>query len=435
MISLIVGACLLRKSVQELIVCAGRLNQAQSAIVDPLFELLDVPTRKKLGWRFYSNSQRSSIISPSGKQKFELLSGDPKASYGKRPTLQTIDEPREFIGISLDRMVAAAVSSLGKHSEGRVIVCGTLDQPDSPFDEYLRMADYSAVYQGSELTMREAARANPSLRYMPDKAEEVKSALSRARRNTGALALVRSNYLNQGTPDTDQEYVLTPEQLRAAEVPDAVREGAYVLGLDTSETQMMGFAAVWENGHCEVLAAFPSLPDLAQRGRRDNVGSLYCQLYESGQLMTAGRSVVDITLALKQVQRRWGDPAAVVSDKFRKAQLIDSMREVGWSSRVVWRRFGPHDGGQDFRDFTTALLDGYVRFKRSRLARVAFRDSRVGRDSNGNVFLIASGRRAARNDVVAAALVSIAVWWRHKQAQMRDIEGPLLDVAVARCDA
>ena len=76
-------------------------------------------------------------------------------------------------------------------------------------------------------------------------------------------------------------------------------------------------SAFWpDTGRLAALAAFPSEPNLAERGLRDGVGALYRRCAERGELLTLGGHAVDVGALLAAALERFGRPVAVSSDRW-----------------------------------------------------------------------------------------------------------------------
>ena len=226
--------------------------------------------------------------------------------------------------------------------------------------------------------------------------------------------------LNQGTADTVISVLLDADTWRVAEalpIPDQLGN-EYVLGLDLGQNAAMSAgAAYFSDNRLEVVACFPELPSLAERGLGDGVGNLYTLMAQRGELFQAGRRVSDVPSLLKTCMDRWGASAAITCDRWRVAELKQHLEAVNVPlCELVERGQGFKDGGQDVRDFRAAILGDYVRPSESLLLRAAMSEARVTGDPAGNWKLAKhaqGGRRAnARDDACAAAIVAVALGYR-----------------------
>ena len=108
------------------------------------------------------------------------------------------------------------------------------------------------------------------------------------------------------------------------------RRGACVVGLDLGESKSMTCAAViWESGRLEVYSAFPSEPNLLDRGRADGAGGRYQFAADEGHLWVLGDAQ---TFRLTEFVERLADALdgetveAIGGDRARKAELEDAIR-------------------------------------------------------------------------------------------------------------
>ena len=114
------------------------------------------------------------------------------------------------------------------------------------------------------------------------------------------------------------------------------------------------------------MACFPELPDLKERGLADGVGRLYARMHEQGELIIAGRRASDIRALLCEVRERWGFPDVIVCDRWREAELRDSLEKAGFPlTALEVRGQGFKDGGEDVRLFREACLADAVKPARS----------------------------------------------------------------------
>ena len=196
---------------------------------------------------------------------------------------------------------------------------------------------------------------------------------------------------------------------------------------------MSGAAGFWpDSGRLEVVAAFPEIPGLAERGLGVGVGNLYTRMHDRGELFVGGRRVSDIGVLLRECLARWGVPGLICCDRWREAELREHLERVDFPlTGLVVRGQGYRDGGEDVRQFRKAVLDGKVAPTRSLLLRYALLEARTVGDPAGNHKLAKStqsGRRAhAGDDAAAAAILAVAEGMRRARAPAT---GPLRAVIV-----
>ena len=123
--------------------------------------------------------------------------------------------------------------------------------------------------------------------------------------------------------------------------------------------------------------------------------------------------VSDVRELLTEALERWGTPAGVVADRFKKAELIGHLNALDLDVDLVIRGMGFKDGAEDVRGFQLAALDGHLTPVKSLLLRASMSEARLVGDVAGNWKLAKGsegGRRSrAKDDVVAAAILAVAV--------------------------
>ena len=232
-----------------------------------------------------------------------------------------------------------------------------------------------------------------------------------------ARARYEALVLNLGVSDVAESFLVAPEEWARCEVAGLPeRAGPYVLGLDLGQSgAMTAAAAYWPlSGALDAFGVVGGLPDLRERGRRDNVGALYVDMARRGELFVhAGLRVPDYGQFVGQVLARWGVPSAISADRYREAELRDVLDAGRMPPRpLVVRGQGWRDGGEDVSRFRRAVLSGRVVAPRSLLVRSALSEARTVADVAGNVKL-AKGteggrRKLGRDDVAAAAVLAVA---------------------------
>ena len=191
--------------------------------------------------------------------------------------------------------------------------------------------------------------------------------------------------------------------------------GPCIWGVDlgTSAAQS-AVAAYWPaTGRLECVAAFPAEPSLAERGLRDGVGNLYVECHRRGELLTFGGRTVDVEMLLQAALARFSRPSRVVADRWREAELRDTLEAAGVPMAAFDPRgMGFKDGAEDVRGFRRACADGRVTPVMSLLLRSAMAEARTVSDPAGNAKLSKGsqgGRRMrARDDAAAAAILAVA---------------------------
>ena len=253
------------------------------------------------------------------------------------------------------------------------------------------------------------------MRYLPSLKAEIKVLAEAAKRDGVLLQSFKSLKLNMGLPDTVSGVLLEAGIWEGIE-GEAEREGEYVLGLDLGGSTAQSAAAAWwpRTGRLEGFAVFPTSPNLATRSTNDGAGSLYSECHRLGELLLAGDMVSDVAELLSEALSRWGKPAAIAADRFKKAELIGHLNALAFpTAALVLRGMGWADGASDVRAFQLAALQGHVTPVKSLLLRASMGEARLVGDVAGNWKLAKGsegGRRSrAKDDVVAAMILAVAV--------------------------
>ena len=285
------------------------------------------------------------------------------------------------------------------------------------------VAQYAAGPEDPPFQRRTWIKANPSLRYMPELMEKTRKLAEKAKREPAEMAEFRALRLNLGTPERVESVILTVETWKEAE-GDAPARGPCFWGVDLSTSAAQSaVAAYWpETGRLEAVGAFPRLPDLRERGLRDGVGRRYLDCAERGELVIAGERAVRVPDLLGEALERFGRPVAVAADRWREAELRDSLDSARVPlAEVETRGQGFRDGSADLRAFRRAFLEGKVRPVVSLLMRSAMAEARLVSDAAGNAKVSkgseGSRRQLARDDAVVAAILAVALAERRRARQ------------------
>ena len=370
-------------------------------------------------WRRQDSANMATLEHRPSGARVRCIGSDPKRAHGLRPFLVLADEPAQWEGTKTEAMISALRTGLGKTPNSRLIALGTLPADgqhwfsqmlrDAPCRQLHAAAKDAPIYRAATWT-----RANPSMRFLPSLKAQIKAEAAAARRDGVQLQSFKSLRLNMGLADVVSGVLLEADLWQSIE-GEAEREGEYVLGLDLGgSTAQSAAAAYWpESGRLEGFAVFPEHPDLATRSTNDGSGSLYSECYRRGELLLAGDMVSDVRELLTEALERWGTPAGVVADRFKKAELIGHLNALDFDVDVVLRGMGFRDGAEDCRAFQLAALDGHLTPVKSLLLRASMSEARLVGDISGNWKLAKGsegGRRArAKDDVVAAAILAVAV--------------------------
>ena len=380
------------------------------------------PTDRGRWW--YRDSVTTALLrSRETGQAIRALGCDPKRAHGRVFGLALMDEPAQWPRGSRDAMLSAIDTGAGKIVGSKIVALGTRPASDDHwFQRWLDGgADYAQVHAARvadpPFQLKTIRRANPSFDSLPALRADVLRQRNRARVDEEARARWDSLVLNMGVSDVSEAVLLDREAWARCEsdrLPD--REGPFVLGLDIGQSgAMTAAAAYWPvTGRLEALAVVGGIPDLRERGRRDNVSGLYVSMARRRELLVhVGLRVPDYGQFIGDVVGRWGIPSVIVGDRYKEAELRDAL-DAGRMPRrsLVIRGQGWKDGAEDVRRFRRAVAQGRVRAPRSLLIRAALSEARTVTDVAGNAKLAKAtegGRRKlARDDTASAAIMAVA---------------------------
>ena len=318
-------------------------------------------------WRRQDSQNMATLeFRPTG-ARVRCIGSDPKRAHGLRPFLVLADEPAQWESSSgkSEAMRSALLTGLGKTPGSRLIALGTLPADGAHwFSQMLRDAPYhqlhaapkdSPIYRATTW-----ARANPSLKFLPSLKAAIKAEASAARRDGVLLQSFKSLRLNMGVADVVSGVLLEASVWQSIE-GEADRDGEYVLGLDLGGSTAQSAAAcvvAASRAALEGFAVFPTEnPDLATRATNDGAGNLYQECHRRGELLLAGDQTSDVQVLLSEALDRWGVPAAIAADRFKKAELIQHLNALDFPiADLVLRGMGFRDGAEDVRGFQLAAL-------------------------------------------------------------------------------
>ncbi|MXX24362.1 MAG: hypothetical protein F4Z82_02860 [Caldilineaceae bacterium SB0668_bin_21] len=426
-----VGGPLVEPGAQTVVV-ASSFDQGKEAIFDTMMWFLR-PTLERYGrgtrgrFRVQDSANRAVIEDRETRASVRVLGCDPRRGHGLQTKLVIADEIAQWEPGSMRKLLAALDTSGGKLEGSKMLWLGTRPEtPGHPFQQALDglnttfQLTYAARAADPPFQRRTWKRANPGLDYLPDLEAKIRSEVAAAKHDPDAMAKFRAHRLNQGVGDTAESWLVDPERWAdalALATPEA--SGPYVLGIDLGdEAAMTAAAGYWSNGRLDAFAAFPAIPTLAERGKRDGVEGAYLAMAERGELVCHPGRTSKPRLLVTEALLRWGQPVAVVADAHRKGELLDALEGSGMTAvPVVIRRMGPFDGGEDRADFHRAILEGLARPTDNRLLDSAVSEARTVLSPKGGMRHLAKGtaggrRLRARDDAAAAAVLAVAAGWR-----------------------
>ena len=330
-------------------------------------------------------------------------------------------------------------TGLGKIPNARLLAIGVRPMADTHWFNRLLSgdADYALEYSATEKDKPDDpntwAKANPSLEFMPALKEEIESECVLAMRDSAELASFKALRLNTGTQDIVESILLEAGTWREIERPILESGERYILGLDLGTSFSMSAAAACNDSMAlDSFAVFPEIPTLVERGLKDGVADLYTRMAERGELLQRGRNVSSIKELLRECLKRWGQPIAVVIDRWRADELTQILFEMQSDENeklrfhkceIITRGMGFKDGSADVRAFQKAVVSGRIHVKKSLLLRSAMGEARLLGDPAGNQKLAkrteAGRRRRAKDDAVAASILAVSEGSRRFNAHVK----------------
>ena len=387
----------LRQTRAEVVIVASSFLQAR-IVFDHLLGFMGDKIRDRHTWRLWDSTQSARLLHLPTGASVRCIGSDPKRMHGLAPVLVLADEPAQWGASTSEASLAALRTGLGKIPDSRLIALGT--RPDDEGHWFARMLagdralTFAARPDDPPFHRRTWKRANPSLEIMPDLEDRLREEAKVASHDPVALASFEALRLNLGTSDTVEAHLLQSGTWKEAE-GEAAAVGDYVLGLDLGSTEAMSAAAgFWpDTGRLDGVACFGSEPSPKERGLRDGCGSLYVKMEARGELVLSPGRISDVQTLLGEVWERWGKPRAIVTDRWRSAELRKALSQLDWPVvALVERGQGYRDGSEDVRGFKAAFLRGLVPPTRSLLLASAVSNARTVSDVAGNAKLAKSAQ-------------------------------------------
>ena len=408
----------------DVVVVASSFGQARIVFDGILGHLGGVAAARARGLKVHDNQNAASITNPLNGARIRCIGSDPRRAHGLQPVAVLADEPAQWAPSTSDRMLSALTTAGGKLPGFRVIALGTRPaDPEHWFSRWLEggKADFiqlhAAPQDADPFSPKTWRQANPSLRAFPDLLRAIPAEAKLARADAAEMAPFRALRLNQGTADTYRAELLDAATWEACQTDfPPPPTGRYALGVDLgSGASMSAVAGYWPtSGLLRIVAAFPQIPDLAERERKDHAGEYrYRRMAERGELVTLGERVTDVGALANLAMAMWGPPSVVVADRWRDAELRQALDAAGVPGcELVTRGQGFRNGSEDVRAFRAACIDGRVRSAPSLLLSWALAGAVTVSDPAANAKLAKrneGGRNAChKDDAVAAAILAVA---------------------------
>ena len=255
--------------------------------------LQDKLTAHSGDWSVSDNQNTALIVHRPSGASLRAIASDPRRAHGRAPGLILADEPAQWTPSTSEKMVAALQTSMGKIPGSRMIALGTRAESDSHwFSKWLNGgADYAQTHAASDtdkpFQKRTWVKANPSLPHMPNLEAAIRSESENAKIDDTVMQSFRALRLNQGVSDVGAAILLEANTWRQLVKPTAYRLPKARTSLGSGLRFGRGNVAIaaYEplSGRLEVVAAFPTIPSLLERGKKDAVSDLYVRMHRPGR--------------------------------------------------------------------------------------------------------------------------------------------------------
>ena len=316
----------------EYLLCAASIEQARLC-----FRFIRTELEPTGEYRFLDSSTRIGITHTASNTKLRVLSSNGKTAMGiVGCPLLVADEPGSWEVNGGTLMADAITTALGKpDSPMKVIYIGTLAPATSGWWHDLiadgsRGSTYVQSLQGDAERWDqwpEIRRVNPLTSISADFRRKLLEERDAARSDSRLKGRFLSYRLNVPSGDESTLLLTTEDWGRLAGRSVPARSGRPIVGVDLGGGRAWSAAvAAWKSGRVEALAVAPGIPDIEAQEKRDRVPpGTYRALVNSGRLRIAdGLRVQPPGQLWETVRAEWGQPVAVVCDRFRLSEFQDA---------------------------------------------------------------------------------------------------------------
>lgn len=327
-----------------------------------------------------------------------------------------------------DEAIHAVITGRGKQDKAKLVAVGTrpavAEGVANPFNDLIDSPPEGVhvqlhSYDGPDpLKMRAALIGCPSAKQNDILKAALVDELKEARRGGSNEASFKAYRLNAGSGyaldgGAAQLITMADWQEIVERGPDRLPafEGGYVLGLDPGgSNSWTAAAAYWPGtGRLEGRCWLPEFPTVEDRARLERLEiAVYRQLINGGELIVHPGRVVKIETVLAWAAKQWGNPARIVTDRYRLDAVAAARDDVLKSVDVSKRGTGYVDADVDTRAFQSACLDGKVAVARSALWRFGIGEALLVTDASGAQKLDRSRKTRAHYDHFSAAVLSVS---------------------------
>ena len=408
----------------ESVLCAASIEQAR--IVFRFARAVLEPTNE---YRFLDSNTRIGITHKETNTKLRVIGSNGKTAMGLVNTPWAIcDEPGAWETNGGNLLHDAIETAKGKPgSPLKVVYIGTLAPASSGWwhdlvEDGSHGSTYVQALRGDPEKWdkwSEIRRCNPLTAISPDFRKKLLEERDEARRDTRLKARFLSYRLNVPTGDESTMLLTVDDWARVCNRSVPEREGRPIVGVDLGGGRAWSAAvAVYQNGRTEALAVAPGIPSLGEQEKQDRVpAGTYRALSQGGALHVAeGLRVQPPSQLVRSIHEAWGPPELIICDRFRLAELQDSVNGSPVHPRVTrWS-----EAAADIRGLRKVCADGPLSCEPGsrNLLMASLASAMVKNDDQGNVRLSKRGTNNEGRDDVAAALVLAA------GAYIRSLERP-----------
>ena len=200
-----------------------------------------------------------------------------------------------------------------------------------------------------------------------------------------------------------------------------VKEGNYCyVGYDIGGATSMTAAAAFfpQTGLIKLLGGFPASPSLVERGKADNVGSLYSDMFRRGELKVYPGRITPVDEFLLDFKKILGNARVILAgaDGYRKNEVMTAFEKARIRWPVIWRiGMGARNKvGSDITVFQKAVISKKLKIKPNLMIRSAIGDSCVERDKSGNPVL-SKARVKGRIDALVSVVTAVGIGLTEKK--------------------
>ena len=404
------GGPLYKPGGEVLIVSAG-LRQAEIVFRAALGFLGELGSE----WSVRRSTQSLSAWHRPSEFRLLGLPCRPRTAHGYHPSLIVSDEPAQWEPSLADDMFDILSTSMAKVEGARMVMIGTWPGiPDNPFRMELerpRPDTYTQIHRArtERLTLANLRAANPAMRSRPALARTLRADMEAAK--GGDPTAFKSYVLNLGDFYGRRSELVPREQWEAIRDPEApAPKGDYLLGIDLGGSRAWSAAAAFHLKQ-RLLSSFAlvgSEPSIEIRAEAECARVEEYQLaLDRGELLQVPGRVPKAEHLLEEARRRWGEPLAVISDRFRRGELLDGMDATDWGHIPgQWRGMGAVDGAQDANEFQIAVANKAFRVRPNYALDHCVVFSQTRQSAGGLPVIIKSGR--GRDDMGLASVLAVA---------------------------